>query len=133
MRALVLALALFTTAPIVLVGCGEPAVKVMSRQVTVACGTCIFRLPNGRGCYWAAEIDGKYYPVTGNVPKDHENHSPEGMCNMKRTAIVDGEISGTTFIATRFELQPAEAPAVDPTYTEDDAHDGSWDVSKAKP
>ncbi|MCO4745563.1 MAG: hypothetical protein KC912_12295 [Proteobacteria bacterium] len=130
MRHLMLALFL-TTAPVVMLSaCGEPAEQIRSRQVTVACGTCIFKLPNGRGCYWAAEIDGEYYPVTGAVPKDHENHSPTGMCNMKRTAIIDGTLAGNTFIATRFDLKEADAPSDAPKYTEEDLHDGSWKTGK---
>lgn len=133
MRHLLIALLLSTALPSMTTGCGEPAVQVRSRSVTAGCGTCQFRLTNGVGCYWTIELDGKTYPVTGDIPKDHAMHAPDGMCNMKRTAIVDGEISGTTFIASRFELQDAPAPAANPMFSEADQHDGSWDASKVAP
>lgn len=132
MRTLLLALFLTTSSSVTLAGCGEPAVEIRSQKVTVACGTCIFKLPNGRGCYWAVELDGKHYPVTGDVPKDHENHAPTGMCNMKRSAILSGETSGNTFIATRFDLQPAESASVEPQYTEEDQHDATWESTEIK-
>jgi hypothetical protein len=133
MRHLFIAVFLAAATPLLVPGCGEPTQQVRSRKVTAGCGTCQFRLVNGVGCYWTIELDGKLYPVTGSIPKDHAMHSPDGMCNMKRTAIVDGEISGTTFIASRFDLQPAEAPADAPMFTESDDHDGSWDASQLAP
>lgn len=130
MRAWMVALSLWFASPAVLAGCGEPAEQIRSKTASVACGTCIFKLKHGRGCYWAAEIDGKPYTVMGTLPTDHGMHSPTGMCNMTRTATLDGTISGNTFIATRFDLHPAESAPEAPRFTEDDVHDASWDASK---
>lgn len=87
------------------------------RELTVACGLCILKA-DGRGCYWAAEVDGKVLPVVGpGVPEDHNAHGPGGMCTMRRAAVVDGTLHEERIIADRFELKPAEdlvdAPAHD--------------------
>jgi hypothetical protein len=75
------------------------------------------------GCFWAIEIGERHYPVS---PKDlvvgHENHGPEGMCNMSRQARVDGEVKGGRFLASRFELLPATDVPIVPTFTPADKH-----------
>ncbi len=106
-----------------LLACGPDPIAVRDQTVTAACGMCQLNLPDTRGCYWAVEIDGKAYPVTGPTPKDHKNHAPDGMCNVKREAVVDGEIRGATFVARRFELKGLlEAVPENPRYTEADIH-----------
>lgn len=89
--------------------CGDPGVKVVDREVPVACGTCVLHVPDGRGCFWAVEIDGKPYAVGGEKPSDDmvEAHAEDGMCSVERKAIVSGSIrSDGRFLATKFELLP---------------------------
>ncbi len=110
-----------------LAGCGTasntPATVVLKGEtVTVACGMCIYQMPNSNGCYWAAEIDGKNYVVQGNLPKDHENHAPDGMCNLSRKAIIDGTLEGKHIFAKRFKLLPPENIPTAPEYSPADIH-----------
>lgn len=104
--------------------CGSTGETVTNQQITVGCGMCRFGIVNTErpGCYWAAEFGDKHVPVFGPLPHDHENHSPTGMCNMNRRAIVDGTLKEDRFVATRFELLPASAPPSDPAFTPDDEH-----------
>jgi hypothetical protein len=110
-----------------LASCGNSSthtsiVQLKAQTLTVACGMCIFQIPDSHGCYWAAEIDGVYYVVQGNTPKSHENHAPDGMCNMSRLAIIDGTLEGRQLFAKRFELlEPQNLPET-PTYTPADLH-----------
>ena len=106
-----------------LVGCTPaPEATVENQIVNVGCGTCIYRLPDGVGCYWAIELDGEHYPVAGTLPKDHDNHGPEGMCNMERQARVTGELRRENFLASAFELLPPEKVPAKPKYTHEDEH-----------
>ena len=76
--------------------------------MTVACGACVFHMPDARGCYWAAEVDGTYYWVQGVDPQPaDEGHAPDGMCSMARQAVVGGRLEGDRLIATSWELLPA--------------------------
>ena len=97
-------------APATIVGCnrlvGETLVP--EQRAIVGCGLCRFRIPESRSCYWAIELDGQHYPVVGANQPDHDSHGPEGMCVMERTAIVEGKLKRGQFIASRFELLPAE-------------------------
>jgi hypothetical protein len=112
-------------------GCSNPSnpvntanqtVTLKDARVNVGCGMCIYKLAGSKGCYWAAEIDGNIYLVQGNTPKNHENHSPEGMCNMTRVAIIDGTLQHGQLNAQKFELvPPADVPA-SPNYTLEDIH-----------
>ena len=105
-------------------GCGEPESTVeLNREVlTAGCGMCLHGKILGAGCYWAVEYEGEVYPVSGSVPKDHENHSPTGMCNMKRQVRVDGTLRSTGLAATRFELLPPDAVPDAPKFTSEDVH-----------
>jgi hypothetical protein len=106
-----------------LAGCGsEPVVTLAGEEVTVGCGMCLFEMEDATTCEWAVEIDGKHYWVRGPVPQDHNNHMPNGICNMRRVAIVDGELRGNLLIASRFELQPAELVPEHPRFTPADEH-----------
>ena len=98
-------------------------VEVQERTVTAACGECIFKQTAGKGCYWAVEIDGSYYPVNGPVPKDHDSHGPEGMCRLPRQAVVAGTIRSGQFFATKFELLPVDPGAL-PLPEHDHIHGG---------
>jgi len=74
-----------------------------------ACGTCVFGIEGGNGCYWAVEIDGEHYWVQGVEPQDAaEAHGPEGMCSMARKAVVSGHIEGDRFLPDRFDLLPVD-------------------------
>jgi hypothetical protein len=104
------------------VGCGSNSTEVVDRTVKVGCGMCQFGMPHPGGCYWAVEIDGKVVPARGQaLPSDHDNHAPDGMCNVTRDAVVSGTLYETYFLATRFDLQPVEAPE-HPQFGPDDVH-----------
>ena len=103
-------------------GCGDSPVEITNQELTVACGMCLFSMPDTRGCYWAVEIDEKHYTVSGVFPRDHQNHAPDGMCNVRRRAILDGTIRGQTFVASRFELQAASSVPEKPKFTPADLH-----------
>lgn len=105
-RALLLALAVATAAPVT--SCGGATVELTDRTVTVACGACVFHMPDAAGCYWAAEIDGKYHWVQGVEPQDAtDGHAADGMCTMPRQAVVDGRIESDRLVVTSWELLPA--------------------------
>ena len=95
---------------LLLLGCGEqPAeVKVEAEVIEVACGRCIYEMPGAEGCPWATHVDGEYYLVMGPVPQDHHSHGEDGICVMARQARVQGEVNGEYFVASEFELIPAE-------------------------
>lgn len=107
-------------------GCSStPEGPVLDDQlVTAACGRCIFGLPEAErlGCPWAVEVQGRRYLVQGEVPHGHQNHAPDGICNMPRKARVSGRVRGDRFIATRFALEPATDVPAAPRFTEDDVH-----------
>ena len=121
---------LISAAATLFIGCGSsnppsPNTKLTAQQITVGCGMCKFDMPSNGGCYWAAEINGQHYVVQGNTPIDHQNHAPDGMCNITRTAVVDGTIEGRNLFAKRFELlPPADVPA-SPEFTPADIHRSS--------
>jgi hypothetical protein len=92
-----------------------PLLTAIAAVPSGGCGTCRFRLTSHPGCWWAAELGGAVVPVTGPaLPQDHDDHGPEGMCNVTRAAVVSGRLYPTHFIATRFDLGPVEEP-VDPS------------------
>jgi hypothetical protein len=108
---------------VVLVGCGGPAgTPIENQTVTAACGMCLFSMREAKGCMWAVEIEGTPYLVQGALPRDHENHSPDGMCNVKRQVVVDGHLREDRFVATRFDLLPAESVPEKPTFSPEDVH-----------
>ncbi len=93
-------------------GCGDGPVRVHAREAKVACGMCRMGMKSERGCFWAVEIDGAQYTVSGVSPRDHDSHAPDGMCNVDRKATVAGTIAGKTFRAERFDLKPIEDGAI---------------------
>lgn len=106
-------------------GCADKDVgpKVTDREVTVACGRCVFAMEEAKvGCPWAVELDGKHYIIQGQVPQDHMSHAPDGICNMPRRAIVSGQVRGDRFVATKVQLKPAEAVPSTPRFTPEDVH-----------
>jgi hypothetical protein len=96
----------------VLFACGseEPEIQLEEQIIEVACAHCVFEMPGQEqsGCAWAAHVDGEHYLLSGPVPVDHSKHEPEGICSMPRQARVDGYVHGEYFVATEFELLPAE-------------------------
>ncbi len=117
------AIALVMFAGVVLVDCGgEPGTKIESRELTIACGMCIFEMPGAENCPFAAEVDGKHYIMRGRVPHDHLSHAPDGICNMPRRAVVDGEIRGEILHVTRMRMLEPDAIPEHPRFDETDAH-----------
>lgn len=101
---------------------GQATKELTGERVRAACAMCIFKMKGVRACQWAVEIEGKFYLADGNIPKNHENHSPTGMCNMARYAVVDGKLIGGRFVATRFDLEPPEEVPKNPRFTPKDTH-----------
>lgn len=107
-------------------GGGELA-SLEGETVDVACGMCVYKLGAGTtGCYWSMDHEGTARPIIapGLLPKDHENHAPDGMCNMKRQAVVTGKVYDNRFVATSFDLLPAKTDTVPeaPEFTPEDEH-----------
>ncbi|MCP3905862.1 MAG: hypothetical protein GY715_19740 [Planctomycetes bacterium] len=76
--------------------------------VDAACGQCQFGLP-GDGCDLAVRFDGHAYFVDGTGIDDHgDAHAADGLCNAVRRARVTGRVAGDRFVASSFELLPAD-------------------------
>ena len=104
-------------------GCGrESALRIEGRELTVACGACIFEMEGVKGCPWAAEVDGAHYLMKGDFARDHNSHMPDGICNMERRAIVWGEVRGGELHVARFELLAPEQVPESPRFTPADIH-----------
>lgn len=102
------------------VACDGTAVRTLDDEtVTVACGSCVFEMPEVEGCPWAAEVDGRYVLVQGKVPgpETHDGHAPDGMCNMARKATVSGELRKDALVVSKMELLPAESTPEQPRFT----------------
>jgi hypothetical protein len=99
----------------------EPAMVLTQQTVTVGCGRCIFDMQDVEGCPWAAEIDGKHYLMSGALP-DHDSHDSDGICNMQREAIVDGEIRGEELVVSKMLLTPAEGIPDTPRFAPGEGH-----------
>ena len=99
-----------------------PDATFHGHTLTVACGRCIFEMEGVEGCPWAAEIEGEHYLIRGPLPTDHSTHAPDGICNMHRKAVVDGELRDGELLVTRFELLPAEEVPAQPRFTPEDLH-----------
>jgi len=103
--------------------CGPAAEATFEGEtLTVACGRCIFEMEGVEGCPWAAEIDGGHYLIRGRLPEDHSTHAPDGICNMRRRAVVDGELRGGELRVTRFDLLPPEEVPPEPRFGPEDVH-----------
>ncbi len=103
--------------------CGrEPGIRIEGRELTVACGACIFEMEGVEGCPWAAEVDGEHFLMKGDFGHDHNSHMPDGICNMPRKARVWGELRGDALYVARFELLDAEGIPESPRFTPADIH-----------
>ena len=81
---------------------------VVDQVVDASCGQCQLEM-EGTGCDLALRIDGKTYFVDGfGIDDFGDAHAEDGMCNMIHKARVSGRIEDGRFIATAFELLPAE-------------------------
>lgn len=105
-------LALPALTALLLLGACEPAgTEVTDRTLEVGCGACQFGLTEHEGCYWAARIDGKVVPLSGDaVPQEtmEESHQPTGMCSMMRQAVVSGRLYDSHLAVTKFDLLPPD-------------------------
>ncbi|MBW2274964.1 MAG: hypothetical protein JRG96_16980 [Deltaproteobacteria bacterium] len=88
----------------------------------VACGSCVFEMEGVQGCPWAAEIEGRHYLIRGPIPEDHSSHAPDGICNMTRQAVIEGELRGGELLATRMELLPPQGVPEEPRFGPADLH-----------
>lgn len=101
---------------------GSPSEKLDSQTVEAACGMCKYGVPSSSGCYWSVQWKGDMLVVQGELPTDHENHAPDGMCNVKRKAVVTGVAKSGQFYAKKFELLPPDTVPENPTFTPADEH-----------
>jgi hypothetical protein len=102
--------------------CDSEPVRVFNQEaITVACGSCVFEMEGVEGCPLAAEIDGEYYLVRGALP-EHDSHEADGICNMKRSAIVDGELRGEFLVVSKIEFVPADSIPESPRFAPDEGH-----------
>lgn len=85
----------------------NPTRRLRGETVRAACAMCLFEMEGIRGCMWAVEVDHELYLAEGNLPKHHDPHGPDGMCNIERQAVVTGEIVNNRLIARHFDLRPA--------------------------
>ena len=107
----------------VLPSCRPAADATFSGEtLTVACGRCTFEMEGVEGCPWAAEIEGEHYLIRGRIPKDHTTHAPDGICNMTRQAVIDGELRDGELLVTRMELLPPEEVPAEPRFSPEDLH-----------
>ena len=88
-------------------GCAEDVRSFEGERLTVGCAKCIFEMENAVNCPWAAEIDGEHHLIEGALPKGHNSHAADGMCSIRREAIVSGELRNGTLVVSSMELQPA--------------------------
>ena len=82
-----------------------PPVALLSPTVVeAACGECKFGL-KGKDCDLAVRMNGRSYFVDG-VKADSlgDAHAADGICESIRKARVTGEVKGSRFVATSFEL-----------------------------
>ena len=81
--------------------------KCEGRQVEAACGQCQFGL-EGEGCALAVRVGPSAWFVDGTGIDDHgDAHADDGFCNSVRKAVVSGRVAEGRFVATAFELVPA--------------------------
>jgi hypothetical protein len=97
-------------------GCGEKPAAVAAinlaapTTVEASCGQCQLGMKGKKGCDLAIRHEGNSYFVDGFKITDLEkdNHADGGMCTSVRQAKVTGQTVNGRFVATTFELLPAE-------------------------
>ena len=105
-----------------LLACGDPGIPIDNQLVELGCGTCIYKVAGGVGCYWAAHIDGEVYHVQGTVTMEPSFQAQEGVCYNHREAMIAGALREDKQNTTRFELQPLTDIPENPTFTPQDIH-----------
>ena len=103
-------------------GPAKPAPTLTNQVVEAGCGWCQYGMMGNNGCYWTVKWEDELYVVQGELPKDHQNHAPDGMCNVKRTAKVSGRLKSGQFYAKKFELLPLDKAPESPKFTPADLH-----------
>ena len=114
----------FAIFALILMACSGGVVSetLNNKTVEAACGMCKYGVPSANGCYWAIQWKGDMLVVQGEIPQDHENHAPDGMCNVKRKAIVSGVAKSGQLYAKKFELLPPDEIPENPTFSPSDEH-----------
>jgi hypothetical protein len=111
---------------LLLLGCAlpaaQPAESLRDQTVEAGCGMCQYSIVESRGCYWAIQWRGEVLVVQGQTPANHDNHGPDGMCNMTRQAVVSGHAKGGQFYAQKFKLLPAGHLPAQPRFSDQDRH-----------
>ena len=80
-----------------------------ARNLEVGCATCIFHMKDVKGCKLAVKIEDTPYLVTGSDIDDHgDAHAGDGLCNSARMAVVEGQVNGNRFAASKVELVPQD-------------------------
>jgi hypothetical protein len=72
-----------------------------AKVYTVACGKCIFKEEGTTGCPSWVSIDGKNYPITGEVQDAHK----KGLCNHEMKAHLVGEVKDGSFVSTFMHVE----------------------------
>ena len=76
-----------------------------NQTVEAGCGSCIYKLEGGEGCYLAIKVGNKAYPVEGTDVDAHE----AGLCSAVQSAVVTGKMHGDgSILASEFKFAKAE-------------------------
>ena len=77
--------------------------------MAVGCATCVFKMKGVTGCKLAVKTNGTPYLVSGiGIDDLGDAHAADGLCNAERKGVVEGQVEGDRFIATRIDLSPIE-------------------------
>jgi hypothetical protein len=80
-----------------------PEIKVAALQdqeIEVGCAKCTYKLPGVEGCTTAVVVSGVPMVVGGLDVSAHDHR----FCSGAGQAVVSGEVKGTEFVASKFEL-----------------------------
>ena len=103
-------------------GTGKPPETLTNQTLEAGCGWCQYGMMGNNGCFWTVKWKDEVLVVQGEVPKNHENHAPDGMCNVKRQAVVSGRVKAGQIYAKKFELVPIDVVPDNPKFTPADLH-----------
>ena len=101
---------------------GKPPETLTNETVEAGCGWCQYGAMGNSGCYWTIQWKGDMLVVQGDIPQDHQNHAPDGMCNVKRQVVVSGRVKSGQIYAKKFELLPIQDVPENPKFTPADLH-----------